>query len=73
MLNNSLSESKKRLDAINQAPAKQGSFEDRHRRITLYLENDVYADLQLLRGSGTSQSQIVNDALKNYISKSPES
>ena len=67
MLNNSLSESKKRLDAINQAPVKQGSFEDRHRRITLYLENDVYADLQLLRGSGISQSNIVNEALKEYM------
>ena len=69
MLNESLNESKKRLDAINKAPVKQGSFEDRHRRITLYLENDVYADLQILRNAGMSQSKIVNDALKSYMSK----
>jgi hypothetical protein len=73
MLSESLNESKKRLDAINNAPVKQSSFEDRHRRITLYLENDVYADLQILRGSGTSQSQIVNDALKTYMSTSKKS
>ena len=69
MLNESLNKSKKRLDAINNAPIKQSSFEDRHRRITLYLENDVYADLQILRNTGMSQSRIVNDALKSYINK----
>lgn len=69
ILNANLTESKKRLDAINNVPVKQSRFEDRHRRVTLYLENDVYADLQLLRNTGMSQSQIVNNALKEYISK----
>jgi hypothetical protein len=48
---------------------KQISFKNRHRRITHYLENDVYADLKILRNSEMSQSRIRKEALINDISK----
>ena len=67
MINSTLLDSKKRLDGINQSSLAIPKFEDRHRRITLYLENEVYADLQLLRAPGKSQSAIVNQALRDYM------
>lgn len=66
MMNNLLN-SKRRLDSINNSSLVGSRFEDRYRRITLYLENDIYADLQLLRGPGMSQSSIVNAALKQFF------
>ena len=73
-------ESKQRLEQINQTinvddttgttsrlKAKGPKFEERHTRITLYLENDVFSDLQALRSQGISQSLILNTALKEYF------
>ena len=44
-------------------------FEQRHRRITLYLENAVYADLQVIRKQGVSQSTLVNLAVKDFLER----
>ena len=76
-------ETKKRLELINRNVGGSGAvplaekgpkFEERNKRITLYLENDVYADLQAIRSQGVSQSMLVNLALKEFIGKNwPES
>ena len=63
---------KKRLEQINRDPENELPpepalpFEQRHRRITLYLENAVYADLQVMRRQGISQSTLVNLAVKEF-------
>ena len=71
-------ETKTRLEQINrnvsqggadQSCEKRGSFESRHKRITLYLENSTYIALQSIRNQGVSQSLVVNLALKEFIEK----
>lgn len=64
-------ESKQKLNKINQpqllpnneAPAR-GRFEDRHKRITIYLEREIYEQLQVMRSRGYSQTKVINNALK---------
>ena len=57
---------KKRMEQINRdknndlPPEHPLPFEQRHRRITLYLETAVYADLQVMRRQGISQSRNMN-------------
>ena len=66
---------KKRMEQINrdpenELPSEQSlPFEQRHRRITLYLENAVYADLQVMRRQGISQSTLVNLAVKEFLER----
>ena len=66
---------KKRLEQINRDPENELPpeqslpFEQRHRRITLYLENAVYSDLQVMRRQGISQSTIVNLAVKEFLER----
>ena len=66
---------KKRMEQINRNPENELppeqslTFEQRHRRITLYLENAVYADLQVMRRQGISQSTIVNLAVKEFLER----
>ena len=66
---------KKRMEQINRNPEKELPpeqslpFEQRHRRITLYLENAVYADLQVMRRQGISQSTLVNLAVKEFLER----
>ena len=70
-------DTKKRLDEINHPcdpsgnnlQSKAAKFEDRHRRLTIYLENEVFADLQALRSQGIRQSPVVNLALKEFFAK----
>ena len=73
-----LLETKMRLEQINRnvpesgvdLPGdKRGSFESRHKRVTLYLENSTYLALQSIRNQGVSQSLVVNLALKEFIEK----
>ena len=75
---NKLWEIKKRIEQINQNSGEDvaGQFagqnlkyEQRHRRITLYLENAVHADLQSIRNQGVSQSVLVNLAVKDFIAR----
>lgn len=66
-------ESKKKLEQIN-APKSQGvqrnlprsKFEESHRRITIYLEWDLYDKLQEMRVTGVSQTQVINNALRCF-------
>ena len=69
---------KKRLEQINRDPGQDETalspeqtllFEQRHRRVTLYLENAVYADLQVMRRQGISQSMLVNLAVKEFLQR----
>ena len=61
---------RKHLDACGDQPQAKGlKYEERHKRITLYLENEVFADLQAIRSQGVSQSMIVNLAVKEFIGK----
>ena len=66
---------KKRMEKINRdsenelPPEQSLPFEQRHRRITLYLENAVYADLQVMRRQGISQSTLVNLAVKEFFER----
>ena len=66
---------KKRMEQINresenELPAEQSlPFEQRHRRVTLYLENAVYTDLQVMRRQGISQSTLVNLAVKEFLER----
>ena len=69
---------KKRLEEINRRASQDETslrseqaltFEQRHRRITLYLENAVYADLQVVRRQGISQSTLVNLAVKEFLER----
>lgn len=69
---------KKRLEEINRRASEDDTlsrsepvltFEQRHRRITLYLENAVYADLQVVRRQGISQSMLVNLAVKEFLQR----
>ena len=66
---------KKRMEQINRDPENELPpeqslpFEQRHRRITLYLENAVYSDLQVMRRQGISQSTIVNLAVKEFLER----
>ncbi|SDE94215.1 hypothetical protein SPACI_050780 [Sporomusa acidovorans DSM 3132] len=66
-------ESKQKLDQINQftvIPAESTlssvKFEDRHKRITIYLERDVYVQLQIMRSRGYSQTRVINNALRLF-------
>lgn len=69
---------KKRMEQINRNPGQDETalspeqtllFEQRHRRVTLYLENAVYADLQVMRRQGISQSTLVNLAVKEFLER----
>ncbi len=62
-------QSKLKMDRINQLNGAEtedlpkGRFEDRHKRITIYLERDIYENLQIMRSRGFSQTRLINKAL----------
>ena len=66
-------ESKQNLERINsqsvqvdQRKIPRGKFEESHRRITIYLEWDLYDKLQEMRLKGMSQTQVINNALRCF-------
>ena len=66
-------DSKQKLERINsqavqvdQRRVPRGKFEERHRRITIYLEWDLYDKLQERRIEGISQTRVINDALRRF-------
>ena len=72
-------ESKQKLDRINsqstpvdQRKVPRGKFEESHRRITIYLEWDMYDKLQEMRLNGMSQTQVINNALRYFWQKRAE-
>ena len=69
-------ESKQKLERINsqlvqvdQRKIPRGKFEESHRRITIYLEWDLYDKLQEMRLKGMSQTQVINNALRCFWQK----
>ena len=69
-------DTKIRLEKINRLRSAEGmeltqtkgaKFEERFKRITLYLENDVYSDLQAIRSQNIPMSTVVNKALKEFF------
>jgi len=72
-------ESKQKLERINSqsVPVNSrkvplGKFEESHRRITIYLEWDMYDKLQEMRLNGMSQTQVINNALRCFCQKETE-
>ena len=47
----------------------QRKFEERTRRLTLYLSNETYSDLQAVRSQGYNQSALVDRAVKEFLAK----
>ena len=44
-------------------------FEERTRRVTLYLTNETYSDLQAVRSQGYNQSALVDRAVTEFLAK----
>jgi len=74
-----LSSSKEKLEKINsgyiykrrQGGRKRKTFEERHKRVTLYFQNKVYEEVQALREQGkiTNLTEFVNNAIREYLEK----
>jgi hypothetical protein len=68
---------KKKLDSINNEDYSTlvdgGTFEERHKRVTLYLELPLYDKIQSLRMQRkiTNVTHFVNDALNFFLEKNP--
>lgn len=45
----------------------QGRFDECHKRVTLYLENSIFDEVQALRQQGFGLTEIVNVALARFI------
>ena len=47
------------------------SFEERHKRVTTYIENDLYREIESLREQGriSNLKTLYNDALRDYLRK----
>ena len=65
---NQLSEAESRC--IELLPAHKGpKFEERYKRITIYLENEVFAEVQAIRSQGINQTTLINAAVKEFVQK----
>ncbi len=72
-----MANSSKKIEAINNKHAyrersggRRGkTFEQSHTRVTLYLQNDLYAEIQGLRELGkiTNLTRFVNEAIREYL------
>ncbi len=72
-----LGKSKEKLDEINRGRIynarnggrKIGTFEEEHKRVTLYLQNAVYEEIQSLRERGiiTNLTEFVNKVLRKEM------
>lgn len=47
----------------------QGRFDERYKRVTLYLENSIFDDVQELRQQGFGLTEMVNIALADFIER----
>lgn len=58
-------ESKQKMERLNRRVESEAKtrYEDRYRRITIYLENENYDKLQALRKQGFTQTAVINAAL----------
>lgn len=72
---NKLVDSKQKIEAINSSGSSsldlgrvlRPTFEERHKRLTIYLEHDVYKCLLERRSYGSSQTKMINEALRRYF------
>lgn len=68
---------KRRLESINNRDYSNsvvgGTFEERHKRVTLYLELPLFDQVQALRREGkiTNMTHFVNKALNFFLKKNP--
>ena len=71
-------QSKESLESINSGHSgekkplllpRRKKFEERNRRVTLYLTNETYSDLQAVRSQGYNQSTLVDRAVKEFLAK----
>ena len=71
-------QSKESLESINSAHSgeekplllpRQKKFAERNQRVTLYLTNETYSDLQAVRSQGYNQSALVEQAVKEFLAK----
>lgn len=53
----------------NQETPKRKSFEEKHKRLTTYVERDLYKLIKKLKGAGhiRTTTEFVNAAFKEYI------
>lgn len=68
---NKLWESKQRIEHLNRRSKSEpkSRYEDRYRRITIYLDTQIYEDLQALRKQGFTQTAVINAALVEFLAK----
>lgn len=52
---------------------QQERFDDRYRRVTLYLARDIYTELMYRREMGkiSSQTEFINKVLSEYFARNP--
>ena len=67
-----MQESRKKIDVINNMEFNRtpgSTFEERHKRVTLYFENDLYLLVQGLRAKGEipNLTRFVNRAIMYYL------
>lgn len=64
-------ESKQKMERLNRSVETETKmrYEDRHRRITIYLEQEIYDKLQVLRKQGLTQTAVINAALEEFLAK----
>lgn len=67
-----LMDSKQKIQAINSSGSGldrilRPTFEERHKRLTIYLEHDMYKCLQEQREHGSTQTKMINEALRRYF------
>ena len=64
-------ESKQKMERLNRRVESEAKarYEDRHKRITIYLEQEIYDKLQVLRKQGFTQTAVINAALEEFLAK----
>lgn len=64
-------ESKQKMERLNRRvePEVKARYEERYKRITIYLENEIYDKLQVLRKQGFTQTAVINAALEELLEK----
>jgi len=67
----SVEQPKEQHEPTAMVPKRKARFEDRYKRVTTYLENDVYKKVQELHDSGEIDriNNLVNTAVKLYLRK----
>lgn len=64
-------ESKQKMERLNRRVETEVKvrYEDRHKRITIHLENTIHDKLQVLRKQGFTLTAVINAALEEFLEK----